>query len=61
MDKEVVAHIHNGILVSYKKEHIWANSNEEAETRVYYTEWTKSERDTLIQYINAYVWNLERW
>ena len=24
-------------------------------------EWSKSERRTPIQYINAYIWNLERW
>ena len=59
MDKEVVVHMHNGILLSYKKEHIWVSSNEVAETGAYYTEWSKSERDTLIQYINAYVWTLE--
>ena len=28
MDKEVVVHIHNGILLNYKKEHIWVSSNE---------------------------------
>ena len=28
MDKEVVVYIHNGILLSYKKEHIWVSSNE---------------------------------
>ena len=28
MEKEVVVHIHNGILLSYKKEHIWVSSNE---------------------------------
>ena len=27
MDKEVV-HMHNGVLLSLKKEHIWVNSNE---------------------------------
>ena len=27
----------------------------------YYTEWSKSERKTPIQHINAYIWNLERW
>ena len=60
MDKEVVVHIHNGILLSYKKEHIWVSSNEEGETEAYYTEWNKSERETPIQYINTYIWNLER-
>ena len=28
VDKEVVVHIHNGILLSYKKEPIWVSSNE---------------------------------
>ena len=61
MDKEVVVHIHNGILLSYKKEHIWVSSNELDEPGAYYTEWSKSERETPIQYTNAYIWNLERW
>ena len=30
------------------------------ETGAYYTEQSKSERKTPIQYINAYIWNLER-
>ena len=53
IDKEVVVHIHNGILVNYKKEHIWVSSNEVDESGAYYTEWSKSERKTPIQYINA--------
>ena len=43
-----------------KKEHIWVSSNEVGETVAYYTEWNKSERETPIQYINTYIWNLER-
>ena len=31
------------------------------ETGAYYTEWSKSERKTPIEDINAYLWNLERW
>ena len=27
MDKEVVVHMHNGLLLSYKKECIWVSSN----------------------------------
>ena len=61
MDKEVVVHIHNGILLSYKKERIWVRSNEVGEPRAYYTEWSKSEREKQILYINTYIWNLERW
>ena len=41
MDKEVVVHIHSGILFSYKKEHIWDTSNDMDETRAYYTEWSQ--------------------
>ena len=44
----------------HKKECIWVRSNEVDETGVCYTEWSKSERKTKIQYINAYIWNLER-
>ena len=29
--------------------------------RTDYTEWSKPERKTPIQYTNAYIWNLERW
>ena len=32
-----------------------------SETGAYYTEWSKPERKTPIQYTNAYIWNLERW
>ena len=60
MDKEVLVHIHNGILLSYKKEHILVSSNEVDETGAYYTKWSKSERETPMQYINTYIWNLER-
>ena len=58
MDKKVVVHIHNGILLSYKKERIWLSSNEVDETGAYSTELSKSERETPILYINAYIWNL---
>ena len=44
MDKKIVVHILNGILLSYKKEHIWVSSNEVDEPGAYYTEWSESER-----------------
>ena len=59
MDKEAVVHIHNGILLSFKKEHIWVNSNEADETGAYFTEWSKSEREIAIEYIHTYIWNLK--
>ena len=45
MDKEVVVSIHNGILLSHKKERIQVTSNEVGEPRTYYTEWNESERE----------------
>ena len=42
---------HNGILLSYKKKHIWVSSNEVDEMGAYPTEWTKSERETQILYM----------
>ena len=43
MDKEVVVHIHNGILLSHIKECVWVNSNEVDEPRAYYSQWSESE------------------
>ena len=37
------------------------SSNEVDETGAYYTGQSKSERKTPVQYINTYIWNLERW
>ena len=54
MDKEVVVHIHNGILLSYKKKCIWVSPNEVDKTAAYYTEERKSERERQILYISAY-------
>ena len=60
MDTEIVVYIESGILFSYKKECIWTSPNEVDESRAYYTEWSKLERERQILYINACVWNLER-
>ena len=54
MDKEVVVYIHNGILLSHKKEHIWVSSNEVDEPRTYYTEWSESEKDKYHILIHIY-------
>ena len=59
-DKEVVVHIHNGILLSHKKEHIWVRSDEVDEPRTY-TEWSESERERQILYSNTYIWDLGEW
>ena len=44
MDKKALVHKHNGILLSYYKEHICISSNEVDETGAYYTELGKSEK-----------------
>ena len=45
MDKELAVCVHNGILLSHKKELIQFSSNEVDEPRTYYTELSKSERE----------------
>ena len=55
MDKEVVVHIHHGLLLRHKKESIWVSSNEVDEPRAYYTEWSKSERERETLYTNEYI------
>ena len=57
---EQIFHKYNGILLSHKNERIWVNANEMDETRAYFIEWSKSEREKQISYINAYIWNLQR-
>ena len=49
------------MLLSHKKEGMWASSNDMDEPRMYYTEWSKSKRGKQISYIKAYTWNLGRW
>ena len=34
-------------------------TQKQTHTGAYYTEWSKPERKTPIQYTNAYIWNLE--
>ena len=52
-DKEAVVCIYNGVLLSHKKECIWVSSSEVNESRAYYTEWSKSEREKQILHINT--------
>ena len=60
MDTEIVVHIYNGILLSYKKNAFesvlmrWMNLEPVAE-------WSRSEKEKQTLYITACVWNLERW
>ena len=60
MDKEVVVHIYNGVLLSHKKERNWVICRDVDGSRDCHTERSKSERKKQISYINAYMWNLEK-
>ena len=61
MDKEVVVHIHNGILLSHKRNKfeslivIWMNLEPLIQSEV------KSEREKQVSHVNTYMWNLEKW
>ena len=60
MDKEVVVHVCNGILLNQRKECIWVSSSEVDEPGICYAEWSKSEREKQILYVNTCIWNLEK-
>ena len=61
MDKEDTVHAYNGVLFSHKKEQHCVICRDVEGPRVCHTEWNKSETEKQISYINAYIWNLERW
>ena len=62
MDKEDVVHIYTMEYYSaIKKEQNWVICRDVDGPRGCHTEWSKSEREKQISYINAYLWNLEKW
>ena len=60
MDTDDIAHIYSSILLSHKKEQIWVSSSKVDEPTACYTNWSKSEREKQISYINTHIWNLEK-
>ena len=58
MDKEDVVHMYNGILLSHEKEQIWISSSEVDEPRACFTEWSKSEIEKQISYINTHIYRI---
>ena len=56
-----MVHICNGILLTHKNEQNCAICTDVYGLRKCHTEWSKSEREKWILYINAYMWNLEKW
>ena len=59
MNKEDVVHTYNGILLSHRKERNCIIYRDVDGPRDFHT--VKSEREKQISYINAYMWNLEKW
>ena len=59
MDKEDVAHVYNGVLLSHKKKRNWVICSEVDGPRDCHTEWSKSEGEQQIPYANTYIWNLK--
>ena len=57
-DKEDVAHVYNGMLLSHKKKRNWVICSEVDGPRDCKTEWSKSEKQIL--YANTYIWNLKK-
>ena len=60
MDKEVVVHVYDGILLIYKKEFEsvlmrWMNLGPIIQSEV-----SQKEKDKY-HILNTYIWNLERW
>ena len=51
-------YIHNGILLSHKREQNNAICSNMDETRDSHTEWSKSESERQIAYDITYIWNL---
>ena len=61
MNKEDAVHIYDGILLIHKKKQNWVICSDVNEPKVCHTEWSESEREKQTLYINAYIWNLEKW
>ena len=45
----------------HKKDPNWVMCSDVDKPRVYPIEQSKTEREKQISYINAYMWNLEKW
>ena len=63
MDNEDVVNIYNGIFLSHKNSEIvsFGEMWMDLETVVQTKSERKKQKQKQISYINAYVWNLEKW
>ena len=55
-----MVHIHNGILLSHKKEQNNAICSNMDGPRDHHTEWSKSDTERQISYDIAFMWNLKK-
>ena len=59
IDKEDEVHMYDGILLRHEKEPNWVICRD-VDGLELITEWSKSEGEKQISYIDAYVWNLQK-
>ena len=59
MDKEDMAYIHNGILLSHKKEWNFAICSNMDGLGGHCAKWNKSNREIQMLYVISYMWNLK--
>ena len=57
----MMAHLHNGILLGYKKEEHFTLCNSIDEPGEHHTKWNKSVRETQIPYDFTHIWNRIKW
>ena len=56
-----MVHIYNEIILSHRREWNHIIYRDVYRSKICHTEWSKSEREKQILYINTGMWNLERW
>ena len=61
MDKEDVVYIHNGVLLSHKKEWNFATCSNMDGLGRHYAKWSKSDRERQILYDITYMWNPKKY
>ena len=61
MGRQDVVRMCSGMLLSHREEHSWVIGRDVDGARGCHAERSKSERQKQISYINACMWNLEKW
>ena len=56
-----MVYTHNGILLSHEKEWNYAIYRDVDGPRDCHIDWNKLEREKQTSYVNAFMWNLEKW